>query len=307
MVENYGSFEMTGGEIANGSGRYGVENFGELRMGGNPRFNMRSGLDVLLAIPSNPIQIIKPFVEGATIRIAVQGGTGTVTSGFSEQCGTSIDPSTIFKAVNITGIGVIGVRHDLVDGEVVIETYDTYVDEHGNQQNCFDINPLRVASDNSCNLEPGWYMLGGDLDLKSMTVSGDVNLVVRDDASIRVYNGIELTRGNSLTIWGEKENTGKLQVYGYRYLDSSARQAIGVQDRLQPKLRGVQGKRQDPSSSDGEIRPEEEEQGGQLLRVHVPARAHTDGVFASGPHVWERHDDGRVSHAEAGNDAVRLC
>ena len=188
----------------------------------------------------------------------------------------------------------------------MIETYDTYVDEHGNQQNCFDINPHRVASDNSCNLEPGWYMLGGDLDLKSMTVSGDVNLVVRDDASIRVYNGIELTRGNSLTIWGEKENTGKLQVYGDDRSGSSGRQAIGVQDRLQPKLRGVQGKRQDPSSSDGEIRPEEEEQGGQLLRVHVPARAHTDGVFASGPHVWERHDDGRVSHAEADGGYLRV-
>lgn len=59
--------------------------------------------------------------------------------------------------------------------------------------------------------ETGWYVVTGDVTISSrVTVSGDVNLVLKDGTSLTVNGGIQCTETNSLTIYGQEEGTGAL-------------------------------------------------------------------------------------------------
>ena len=64
----------------------------------------------------------------------------------------------------------------------------------------------------------GWYVAVGDVAINGrITVSGDVNIILCDGATLRVENGIRVSSGNSLTIWGQAKGTGKLTAIGEEY------------------------------------------------------------------------------------------
>ena len=57
----------------------------------------------------------------------------------------------------------------------------------------------------------GWYVVAEDVTIADrITTSGDVNLVLCNGATLRVQKGIGVTDGNSLTIYGQDGNTGKI-------------------------------------------------------------------------------------------------
>ena len=61
----------------------------------------------------------------------------------------------------------------------------------------------------------GWYVAVGDVTVNGMiTVSGNVNIILCDGATLRVSNGIRASSGNSLTVWGQTKGTGKLTAIG---------------------------------------------------------------------------------------------
>lgn len=56
-----------------------------------------------------------------------------------------------------------------------------------------------------------WYVVTGEVTISErITVSGDVSLILTDDASLTAEDGIEVDDGNSFTIYGQTAGTGKL-------------------------------------------------------------------------------------------------
>ena len=57
----------------------------------------------------------------------------------------------------------------------------------------------------------GWYVAKGtNTCAGTITVSGSAHLILADDAELTVNSGIHVTKGNSLTIYGQGEGGGKL-------------------------------------------------------------------------------------------------
>ena len=109
----------------------------------------------------------------------------------------------------------------------------SYIDENGQQQS-HDCNSF---SKNSSNLSTGWYEVSGEiLNLSSrLVISGDVKLILIDGCQLWYPYGIEVSEGNSLTIYGQSNNSGKLWVLthndnGRQTKLNSSNAAIGCTD-----------------------------------------------------------------------------
>ena len=71
-----------------------------------------------------------------------------------------------------------------------------------------------VASD-STTWSSGWYVVNTDTTISSrVTVSGTVNLILCDGATLTASKGITLTGDNSLTIYGQTKDSGTLTING---------------------------------------------------------------------------------------------
>ena len=93
----------------------------------------------------------------------------------------------------------------------------SYVDVEGAVQGEALFLPLTASSTswNVSGLHCGWYAVTNDLAIPSrVTVSGDVNLILCDGATLTIPKGIEVADGNSLTIWRQAGATGVLLAGG---------------------------------------------------------------------------------------------
>ena len=64
-------------------------------------------------------------------------------------------------------------------------------------------------------LKDGWYAIEGNIAARKIwriTIEGDVNLILKDDCTFSVVQGISVNQGNTLTIWGQQEGNGALTV-----------------------------------------------------------------------------------------------
>lgn len=75
--------------------------------------------------------------------------------------------------------------------------------------------PIETATDitsSTTNWNGGWYYVSSDVTISSrVTVSGTVNLILGDGATLKASDGIAVVSGNSLTIWGQTNGTGRLE------------------------------------------------------------------------------------------------
>ena len=61
----------------------------------------------------------------------------------------------------------------------------------------------------------GWYYASGNVTIGSrVTVSGTVNLILADGATLTASGGVAVNSGNTLIIWGQSGGTGKLVATG---------------------------------------------------------------------------------------------
>ena len=87
-----------------------------------------------------------------------------------------------------------------------------------------------VTSDQSCTVyslvhsyttywKAGWYVVKeNNVEIaERITVSGDVNLIIYDGATLEAIKGISVREGSSLTIYGQTGGTGKLEINGVDY------------------------------------------------------------------------------------------
>ena len=76
--------------------------------------------------------------------------------------------------------------------------------------------------------ETTWYVADSDVEWKNFVlVQGDVHLIICDDVTITSSYGIVVSDGNSLTIYGQENGTGKLIANGMKYSGGFYSAAIG--------------------------------------------------------------------------------
>lgn len=102
----------------------------------------------------------------------------------------------------------------------------TYLDENGQEQECASYTTITSETK---TWNEGWYVVDQDTTISGdsqylITVNGDVNLILKDSATLTVYNtyenngyqpvDIKLSSGASLTIYGQSAGSGKLVLSG---------------------------------------------------------------------------------------------
>ena len=89
-------------------------------------------------------------------------------------------------------------------------------------QNCTTLNNEYFPK----TLNSGWYAVEGNVTvLNQIEISGKVNLILTDDCALNVADSIHLTSGNTLNIYGQSKETGKLHIIPKSYT------AIGAYDK----------------------------------------------------------------------------
>ena len=75
----------------------------------------------------------------------------------------------------------------------------SYLDENGADQSC---NDYEVVTANDTQWTDGWYVARGDITIdQSVTVSGNVHLILEDGCNLTVNGGILLQSGSNMYIY----------------------------------------------------------------------------------------------------------
>lgn len=94
-----------------------------------------------------------------------------------------------------------------------------YLDETGGKQTCQNATVV-TAGDTAWTASagaPGWYVVTGTVEIpRRVTVTGDVRLILADEASLTVNGGIDVAEDNALTIYAQStgEKAGSLKATG---------------------------------------------------------------------------------------------
>ena len=120
----------------------------------------------------------------------------------------------------VTEIPADATGPQVVYAKWIYATTVSYVDASGesHQGLC-----QQITTDGERELASGWYYVEGEVTLDtSLVVNGDVTLILSDDAKLTVQGaeskaGINVTAGNSLTIYAQAAGTGKLFATGGNY------------------------------------------------------------------------------------------
>ena len=91
-----------------------------------------------------------------------------------------------------------------------------YYDENGEKQPCFDAAVVDGGPSWGSDGTTTWYVVpeGGVTVEDRIKVSGNVRLILTDGAELAAKKGIEVSKGDSLTIYGQREGSGKLTADG---------------------------------------------------------------------------------------------
>ena len=95
----------------------------------------------------------------------------------------------------------------------------TYIDENGETKTTEGLTVTPITAD-TATLTNGWYMVNSDVTRNgTITVSGSVHLILADGFTLTVTGsnnsaGVQISTGNSLTIYGQTNGTGTLQAQG---------------------------------------------------------------------------------------------
>ena len=81
------------------------------------------------------------------------------------------------------------------------DTPVSYLDENGADQSC---NDYEVVTANDTQWTDGWYVARGDITIdQSVTVSGNVHLILEDGCNLTVNGGILLQSGSNMYIYAQ--------------------------------------------------------------------------------------------------------
>lgn len=108
----------------------------------------------------------------------------------------------------------------LADTTLTAKWAATYIDENGTQQ---VLEPGEYSSADTYSWAGGYYVVTGNDTLSNQHVSvmGSTKLILADDLTLTVKKGIEVNSPCTLTIYGQKEGTGRLKTTGGSYFNTA--------------------------------------------------------------------------------------
>ena len=119
--------------------------------------------------------------------------------------------------------GVQGAEACQSQGEESAVTYEyetasaTYLscDENGQNWETKTCGAATVLTSEMTTLESGWYVLNSDVTFSDrITVSGTVNLILADGYTLTASQGVNVGKGNTLSIYGQSADTGAIRATG---------------------------------------------------------------------------------------------
>ena len=129
-----------------------------------------------------------------------------------------------------TGDAVTTITHGSTGNKIfyakwgAVQSNEAYVDAGGNEM---PAQLCTVIASDTTTLATGWYVAKGEVTInESVTVSGDVNLILADGAHLEVTvasgykSGLNVASGNSLTIYAQANGTGRLDATGASSISS---------------------------------------------------------------------------------------
>ena len=112
------------------------------------------------------------------------------------------------SAGTLSGNALTMPANDVTVSAVYEITSLPYIGENGEPQSCTQYTAL---TDEATTLT-GWVVVAQDVNMGDtrLAVSGEARLILCDGVTLTVWKGIQLSDGNTLTIYGQTEGTGKL-------------------------------------------------------------------------------------------------
>lgn len=209
IVDGGGTFNMNGGSIFRTQTGVTAYQNSNIAIKGSPNITGNSWRNVYL-YPGVKLNIAGPITEEASIGITMYDSSGVFTNGFSTHCGT-LEPSDVFTGDNSTAVEW---NEDKTEAQISIPYVDADDQPKGTEV-CKTIKPETTT------LDGGWYALNESTTVQSLSVTGNVNLILcagewlQFDESDELSKGIEVGEGSSLTIWRQSA-TGSGEIYnGY--------------------------------------------------------------------------------------------
>ena len=171
------------------------------------------------ATPSNAAQLSAGDVQKLIDALPATDKLTTMTK--DEQNAVYADLQAAYEAYEaltedeqalLTGTEVFESLFHFFNGMVnlLAENGVSYLDENGDEQTA---NNVTVVDSSTKEWRNGWYVVNGVVTIGSrVTVSGEVHLILADNASLTVNDGINVTEGNSFSVYAQSvgENMGTL-------------------------------------------------------------------------------------------------
>ena len=104
----------------------------------------------------------------------------------------------------------------LADGDGGVEYIERGWDGNAVTEQVKTIDTYTTITSNTIQWNNGWYVAQGEVTIgtddnpQRVTVTGDVHLILTDGCTLTVNAGIQVEKGNSLTIYGQSEQTGTM-------------------------------------------------------------------------------------------------
>ncbi len=117
---------------------------------------------------------------------------------------------------------------------IAAESGITYLDWDDGQKELVESTCASATTVESTTTEwnNGWYVVSGSVTIESrITVTGEVHLILEDGFTLTASKGIEVSEGNSLTIYGQSGQTGALNATADSYnagIGSTRKVAFGT-------------------------------------------------------------------------------
>ena len=174
-----------------------------------------------IAINGGNVKANKGY-DGTGVGGGKYGGTGSITlswlkyadSIYASSYNGTVTLEKVFSADQAyLSSGVLS-DNSVIANKTLIPAAITYLDENGAEQ-LMQPDCYTDITSNTTTLSTGWYIVPEEVEHNSrLTVSGDVKLILCNDATLNTHRGITVSKGNSLTIFREKpadgRETGKL-------------------------------------------------------------------------------------------------
>ena len=116
------------------------------------------------------------------------------------------------KLLGVFCVGLLFALCGITAGASANETLTEvpYLDENGNSVTTEADVPITVVTDNMTEWTDGWYVVKNTVDTSSrINVNGNVHLILTNGAILNSYQGIDISRKNSITIYSQQYDGSK--------------------------------------------------------------------------------------------------